>query len=55
MKGKQAVSNNALKHGVFSKSLILDDWSESILSELDSLFEQPSLDLKKIKDIAPHV
>jgi hypothetical protein len=30
-------------------------WCESILNELDSLFEQPSLDLNKIKDIAPNV
>lgn len=142
--GKQTVANNALKHGVFSKSLILSDedpleykslldqllqelhpsglleqtlverialtlwrqrrlvraetaniesgcsskqivlavnqeldlsytsrelkesdlmpfdlthyqWCESILNELDGLFEQTSLDLNKIKDIAPHV
>jgi hypothetical protein len=31
------------------------EWCESLLNELDSLFEQPSLDLNKIKDIAPHV
>ena len=144
LQGKQTVSNNALKHGVFSKSLILADedpdeykslldqllqelhpsglleqtlverialtlwrqrrlvraeaaniesnrsskqiviavnqelelsytsrelkesdlipfdamhyeWCESILNELDGLFEQTSLDLNKIKDIAPHV
>ena len=144
MQGKQIVSNNALKHGVFSKSLILADedpdeykslleqllqelhpcglleqtlverialtlwrqrrlvraetaniesgrsakqivfavnqelelsytsrelkesdlipfdtshyeWYESILNELDGLFEQPSLDLNKIKNIAPNV
>lgn len=143
LRGKQAVANNALKHGVFSKSLILSDedpaeykslldqlllelhpsglleqtlverialtlwrqrrlvraetaniesgrlakqivlavnqelelsytsreikesdlipfdpthyqWCESILSELNGLFEQTSLDLNKIKDIAPH-
>ena len=144
LRGKQTVANNALKHGVFSKSLILSDedpteykslldqllqelhpsglleqtlverialtlwrqrrlvraetaniesgrstkqiviavnqeldlsytsrelkesdlipfdamhyeWCESILSELNGLFEQTSLDLNKIKDIAPHV
>ena len=143
VQGKQTVSNNALKHGVFSKSLILADedpdeykslleqllqelhpcglleqtlverialtlwrqrrlvraetaniesgrlakqiviavnqeldlsytsrelkeadlmpfdpthyqWCEAILNELDSLFEQTSLDLNKIKDIAPN-
>jgi hypothetical protein len=143
LQGKQTVSNNALKHGVFSKSLILTDedpaeyksllnqllqelhpsglleqtlverialtlwrqrrlvraetaniesgrsakqivlavnqelelsytsrelkesdlipfdpthyeWCESILNELDGLFEQTSLDLNKIKDIAPN-
>jgi len=143
VQGKQTVSNNALKHGVFSKSLILSDedpteyksllnqlllelhpsglleqtlverialtlwrqrrlvraetaniesgrlakqivlavnqelelsytsrelkesdlilfdpmhyqWCEAILNELDSLFEQTSLDLNKIKDIAPN-
>ena len=31
------------------------EWCESILNELDGLFEQTSLDLNKIKDIAPHV
>jgi hypothetical protein len=31
------------------------EWYESILNELDGLFEQTSLDLNKIKDIAPHV
>jgi hypothetical protein len=30
-------------------------WCETILGELDGLFEQTSLDLNKIKDIAPHV
>jgi hypothetical protein len=144
VRGKQTVSNNALKHGVFSKTLILTDedpdeykslvdqllqelhpiglleqtlverialtlwrqkrlvraetanieigrsakqivlavnqelelsyssrelkesdlvpfdlthyqWCESILNELDGLFEQTSLDLNKIKNIAPHV
>jgi hypothetical protein len=30
------------------------EWCESILNELDGLFEQTSLDLNKIKDIAPH-
>ena len=30
------------------------EWCESILNELDSLFEQTSLDLNKIKDIAPN-
>jgi hypothetical protein len=143
LQGKQTVANNALKHGVFSKSLILSDedpdeykslinqlllelhpsglleqtlverialtlwrqkrlvraetaniesnrsakqivlavnqeleftytsrelkesdlipfdamhyeWCESILNELDNLFEQTSLDLNKIKDIAPN-
>ena len=143
LRGKQTVANNALKHGVFSKSLILSDedpteykslinqllqelhpsglleqtlverialtlwrqrrlvraetaniesgrlakqiviainqelelsytsrelkesdlipfdpthyeWYESILNELDGLFEQTSLDLNKIKDIAPN-
>jgi hypothetical protein len=31
------------------------DWCESILNELDGLFEQTSLDLIKIKNIAPNV
>jgi hypothetical protein len=31
------------------------EWCESILNELDGLFEQTSLDLNKIKTIAPHV
>jgi hypothetical protein len=31
------------------------EWCESILNELDNLFEQTSLDLNKIKDIAPNV
>jgi hypothetical protein len=31
------------------------EWCESILSELDGLFEQTSLDLIKIKNIAPNV
>ena len=31
------------------------EWYESILNELDELSHQPSLDLNKIKDIAPHV
>jgi hypothetical protein len=31
------------------------EWYESILNELDGLFEQTSLDLNKIKNIAPHV
>jgi hypothetical protein len=31
------------------------EWCESILSELDELSQQPSLDLNKIKDIAPNV
>ena len=30
------------------------EWCESILNELDGLFEQTSLDLNKIKDIAPN-
>ena len=30
------------------------EWYESILNELDGLFEQTSLDLNKIKDIAPN-
>jgi hypothetical protein len=31
------------------------EWCESILNELDELSQQQSLDLNKIKDIAPHV
>jgi hypothetical protein len=45
LQGKQAVSNNALKHGVFSKSLILADEDPT---EYKSLLDQLLLELHPI-------
>jgi hypothetical protein len=41
VQGKQAVANNALKNGIFSKSLILtDEYSTEYKSLLDQLLKE---------------